>query len=92
MANTLSPFDIEVAKRVATWKKEVLTTAEAAEYMGIAKSYLYKLTMNRAIPHYKSPTGRLCYFNRVELEQWLQQSKVRTNEELDNEVMKGGLK
>ena len=36
--------------------KEVLTSDEAAKYMGVSKSYLYKLTMRQQIPHYK-PSG-----------------------------------
>ena len=55
--------------------KEVLTSDEAAAYMGISKSYLYKLTMKQVIPHYK-PMGKMCYFNRKELESWLQSNKV----------------
>ena len=47
--------------------KEVLTSDEAAKYMGVSKSYLYKLTMRQQIPHYK-PMGKMCYFNRLELE------------------------
>ena len=54
--------------------KEVLTSAEVARYMGISRSYLYKLTMKQLIPHYK-PMGKVCYFNRRELENWLQQNK-----------------
>ena len=46
--------------------KEVLTSDEAAVYMGVSKSYLYKLTMRKQIPHYK-PMGKMCYFNRAEL-------------------------
>ena len=30
--------------------KEVLTSNEAAQYMGISKSYLYKLTMLGKVP------------------------------------------
>lgn len=63
-------------------QKEVLTSDEAALYMGISKSYLYKLTMNRSIPHYK-PMGKMCYFNRSELEQWLQNNKISTNDDLN---------
>lgn len=59
--------------------KEVLTSDEAARYMGISKSYLYKLTMRQQIPHYK-PMGKMCYFNRVELESWLQSNRVATDE------------
>ncbi|MBR5715451.1 MAG: helix-turn-helix domain-containing protein [Bacteroidales bacterium] len=62
--------------------KEVLTTTEAAQYMGVSKSYLYKLTMRQEIPHYK-PCGKMVYFNRVELVAWLQRNRVATNEEQD---------
>lgn len=62
--------------------KEVLTSEETARYMGISKSYLYKLTMTRAIPHYK-PMGKKCYFNRHELEAWLQANRVPTEAELE---------
>lgn len=61
--------------------KEVLTSDEAALYMGVSKSYLYKLTMRKEIPHYK-PMGKMCYFNRLELEEWLQQNRCATNNEL----------
>lgn len=74
--------------------KEVLTSDEAARYMGVSKSYLYKLTMRR-IPHYK-PAGKMCYFNRHELEAWLQGNRVATSEEIAERAgaycMKGGRK
>lgn len=72
--------------------KEVLTSDEAARYMGVSKSYLYKLTMNQQIPHYK-PMGKMCYFNRQELEQWLQNNRVATTNEIEqraaNYLVKG---
>lgn len=74
--------------------KEVLTSEEAARYMGISKSYLYKLTMRRQIPHYK-PRGKMCYFNRLELEQWLQGNRVSTSIEISDSAkaycLKGGV-
>lgn len=73
--------------------KEVLTSDEAAKYMGVSKSYLYKLTMKQQIPHYK-PMGKMCYFNRSELELWLQNNRVATEVELQqkaqNYIMKKG--
>ena len=60
----------------------MLTSDEAARYMGVSKSYLYKLTMNQQIPHYK-PMGKMCYFNRLELEQWLQNNRVATAAEIE---------
>jgi len=70
-----------ITANVTNTTKEVLTSAEAARYLGISKSYLYKLTMTRAIPHYK-PLGKLCYFNREELEKWLQANRVATADEI----------
>lgn len=65
--------------------KEVLTSDEAAKYMGVSKSYLYKLTMRQQIPHYK-PMGKMCYFNRLELEQWLQSNRVSTSTEISQQA------
>lgn len=65
--------------------KEVLTSDEAAKYMGVSKSYLYKLTMNQLIPHFK-PMGKMCYFNRLELEQWLQSNRVSTASEIKQQA------
>lgn len=82
-----------VADKVLFCTKEVLTSDEVARYMGISKSYLYKLTMRREIPHYK-PMGKVCYFNRTEVEQWLQSNRVSTSTEINQRAqaycMKGG--
>ena len=77
-------------------KKEVLTTREAAIYLGVSPKYIYQLMMRRKVPHYKSPAGRLCYFNRHELEQWMQSNRGSTDEEIGEKAqeycMKGGKK
>ena len=46
--------------------KEMLTTTEVAEYLGVSQSQIYKLTMNMEIPHYK-PKGKTIYFDRKEI-------------------------
>ena len=82
-----------VAEKTIFCTKEVLTSEEVARYIGVSRSYLYKLTMRREIPHYK-PMGKICYFNRQEVEQWLQSNRVATDTELNNQAnnycMKGG--
>lgn len=65
--------------------KEVLTSDEASRYMGVSKSYLYKLTMRGQIPHYK-PMGKMCYFNRLELEEWLQSNRIATDSEISQQA------
>ena len=62
--------------------KNLLTSDEAARFLGISKSYLYKLTMQRRIPHYK-PCGKLNYFDRSELEEWAKSVKVPTMNEIE---------
>ena len=95
MAEELKEVADMVTANTIFCTKEVLTSDEAARYMGISKSYLYKLTMRQQIPHYK-PMGKMCYFNRLELEQWLQSNRVSTSTEISQKAqsfcMKGGLK
>ncbi|MCD8292054.1 MAG: helix-turn-helix domain-containing protein [Prevotella sp.] len=74
--------------------KKVLTFDEVANYIGVSKNYLYKLTSTRKIPYYK-PNGKLIYFDAVELDGWLHRNRVATAAELDARAMdicrKGGV-
>ena len=83
-----------ITAKVSLNTKEVLTTDEAASYMGVSKAYLYKLTMGKKIHHYKT-MGKMCFFNRKEIEMWLQANRVATDEELSQDaqaycIKKGG--
>ena len=74
----------QIAEEVAFRQKEVLTANEAARFLGVSMSRLYKMTMARMIPYFKSPAGRFNYFNRVELENWAQSNRIATTEELND--------
>ena len=63
-------------------KKEVLNFNEAALYLDMSHSHLYKLTSKGAIPAYK-PNGKKLYFNREELNNWLLSNKLTTKDEID---------
>jgi len=63
-------------------QKNVLTLSEGATYMGVSKSYLYKLTSLGKIPFYK-PRGKMNYFNRLELENWLLQNRITPADEIE---------
>lgn len=65
--------------------KKVLTTQEAAIYLGWSLSYLYKQTALKNVPHY-CPMGKTLYFNREELEAWLQRNRVKPNDEAMDEA------
>lgn len=70
-----------ISRGVAICCKEIWTLDELSEYTGFSKSHVYKLMMNRQIPHYK-PCGKMCFFKRHEIENWLQMNPVATNEEI----------
>jgi excisionase family DNA binding protein len=57
--------------------KEVLTLDEVAILTGLSKSYLYRLTSTHQIPYYK-PTGKVIYFEKKEVEDWMKQGKVKS--------------
>tara|TARA_R110002124_G_scaffold168689_3_gene336285 strand:- start:112 stop:357 length:246 start_codon:yes stop_codon:yes gene_type:complete len=52
-------------------KIEFLNSKKAAEFLGISKSTLYKLTSKREI-NYSKPGGKLIYFQKKDLEDYLQ--------------------
>ena len=55
--------------------KEMLTLNEAALYLGLSMSQIYKLTSTMAIPHYK-PRGKMVYFDKKELVRWMKKNHV----------------
>ena len=66
-------------------KKDVLNFNEAAQYLEVSHSHLYKLTSSGRIPSYK-PNGKKLYFNRAELDQWLLSNKQVSNDEIDQQA------
>ena len=78
MADNFNLQPMQAAGMVsASTTKEILTIEEAAEFLSMSKSYLYKQTSAQRIPHYK-PTGKRCYFRRSELEEWILAGRIST--------------
>lgn len=65
--------------------KNVLTLDDVALLTGLSKSWLYKATCKNEIPYYK-PNGKMLYFDRKEIEDWMRQGRVKTNAELEQEA------
>jgi excisionase family DNA binding protein len=59
-----------------------LNLKEASKYIGITESYMYKLTSQKLIPHYK-PYGKLIYFKKNELDRFVLKNKILTHTEMD---------
>jgi len=77
--------------------EQILSFNETCSFLGYSKSYLYKLTHSRQIPHYK-PNGKKLYFKRCDLEAWLLRNRVKTADEIEQEAIdyvakkKGGVR
>lgn len=77
---TLGPTDKLIGRIVRLEQKvyqlkDVLTSDEACEYIGISSSLLYKLTSAKEIPCYK-PRGKMLYFKRTEIDEWLLKNRM----------------
>ncbi|HEX7413658.1 MAG TPA: helix-turn-helix domain-containing protein [Bacteroidia bacterium] len=63
---------------------EILDVKQAAEFLRLKITTLYEKTSEKTIPHFKK--GNKLYFNRDELQAWVQEGKVKTNSELQGEA------
>jgi len=59
-----------------------LTIDEAADYLKVKKNTLYKYTSQRKIPYYK-PEGKQVKFKKTELDKWMNQFRVSSQDELN---------
>lgn len=80
-----SPSNHIKSNRKMEEKKQLIPTAEAAKFLGLKVSYLHKLMMRRVIPYYK-PNGKLCFFDKADLEAWQKNVRVASQTELDQQA------
>lgn len=91
MDSELAKYVADLEKRVRNLEdkfdsgKEVLTLQEAAQYMGIARSSLYKMTSNQTIPFYR-PNGKLIFFEKDDILSWIRRNRVFSTEEIEEEA------
>ena len=64
--------------------EEVIPLNEAAEFLKVSKSCLYKKTSQKQIPYYKPPGCKKIYFRKTELEEWLLSNKIKTIADLED--------
>lgn len=60
---------------------DVLNLNQAAEYISLTKSAIYKKTSDRTIPHFKQ--GKKLYFKHSELNEWLTKQRIATKDEIE---------
>jgi len=73
-------------KEDGTVLKEMLTIEEAAEYMGISKSSLYKMNMRNELPTYR-PGGKRIYLKRSEINEWMSSQRRDSKAEIEQQAV-----
>ena len=76
---------IEAYTRLAA--KTVMTVDDASLFTGLSKPYIYKLACEKKIPHCKGAGGKLTYFKKSDLEQWMTAHRVMTNLEAEQAAL-----
>ncbi|MDD5272001.1 MAG: helix-turn-helix domain-containing protein [Methylovulum sp.] len=76
---------IDLLTKAVLSNKNVLSIEELAAYANLSVSHIYKLTSTQQIPHFK-PRGKLVYFNRSEIDEWLLQNRVATASEIEQKA------
>ncbi len=66
--------------------KQWMNVPETAAYLSISSSKIYKLTSTMEIPHMK--LGKLLYFRKEQIDEWLLKNKVKTRAEIEEEANK----
>lgn len=63
---------------------DILDGKQTADFLRLKISTLYEKTSEKIIPHFKK--GNKLYFHRSELEAWVKEGKVKTNDEMQSEA------
>ncbi len=65
---------LEMIKSIIMVNKKTMTIDETCNYTGYTKSYMYKLTSGKQIPHLKR--GKKVFFDKDEIDAWIRYNKV----------------
>ena len=63
-------------------EEEILSLSEAAKFLKVSKSCVYKLTSAKKITHFV-PGGKRIYFKKSDLENWILQNRISTSSEFE---------
>jgi len=61
-------------------EKKIMNLSEVAEFTGLSKSYLWKLSSSGGIPCFQ-PKGKILFFDRDEVIAWCLSNRKPTTEE-----------
>lgn len=67
-------------------KSGFFSPSQAAQYLDVSKSMIYKLGSMNILPRYK-PTHGLVYFKKEDIDKWIESSKVNGPNLPSNELV-----
>lgn len=73
-----------IAELTLIGSKTVLNIEETALFTGLSVGHIYRLTSSKQIPHFKK--SRKLYFKKAELEEWMLERKIFTNNEIQSQA------
>lgn len=76
---------LERVEKIAFAAKDFLNIDEAAEYLQVSKSYVYKLTALREFTVYK-PNGKNIFILRDDLNTWIKRNPYLSNKEIEEQA------
>ncbi|WP_417176321.1 helix-turn-helix domain-containing protein [Alistipes putredinis] len=76
---------LERVEKIAFAAKDFLNIDEAAEYLQVSKSYVYKLTALREFTVYK-PNGKNIFILRDDLNAWIKRNPYLSNKEIEEQA------
>jgi excisionase family DNA binding protein len=88
MTHSISQQLEQIQKLLETHKfaqKETLTMAEASQYTGLSRSFLYKLVSKRQITFYKLGQ-KLIFFKKSDLDNFILSERLVSEAELTNNL------
>jgi excisionase family DNA binding protein len=77
---TIKKSSLEQEQKLS--EKEILSLSEAAKFLNVSKSCIYKITSQKQIPHY-IPGGKKIYFKKSDLEDWLLKNRIAPSSEFE---------
>lgn len=76
---------LEIIEKLLMAQKTVFNAEEAAKYMNISLSTLYKMTSAGILP-FSKPNSKLIYFSKASLDEWLLSNTVKSEGQKETEA------
>lgn len=80
-----------IERYVRLSSKSMLSLDDVALLTGLSKGRLYKMTCTHQIPYYK-PSGKRIYFDKEEVEKWMRQNRISTDQEVNQKASNYSIK